>query len=61
RRRPAGGKGNPPFRNPDSKSIRLQKQLWNLPEASEIYRNRPERSTRRKRFNRNNLICKSRR
>ena len=61
RRNPGGVKGNPPFRNPDSKSTRLQKQLRNLPESSEIYRNLPERLTRRKRFDRNNLIRKSRR
>ena len=61
RRNPDGVKGNPPFRNPDFKSMWLQKQLRNLPESTEIYRNRPERLTRRKRFNRNNLIRKSRR
>ncbi len=60
-REPDGGKGNPPFRNPDPKSMWLQKQLRNLPESSEIYRNRTERLTQRKRFNRKNLICKSRR
>lgn len=30
RRRHDGVKGNPPFRNPDSKSTWLQKWLWNL-------------------------------